>query len=432
MAEILPIKAWRYHPRLKEDIEQLTSPLFDVVSVKQKDALYRNDLNSIHLSVPRGENPGKEAKHTLEKWKKDGVIIQDSIPGIYVYYQYFSMPGEEEEYCRKGFICHIKAYEWDEKVVLRHENTIAQAVDDRLDILKETAFQSSPTHGLYDDEEFLLEKYMDEAISAPLYDFEDYQGVREVLAVIHDAKVIKKFLQTIQKKKIVLADGHHRYEGALAYKKWYNKSIHTDNNGAGYQYHLMYLSNSCQKGLKILPTHRLFIHTRLNEADILEKLKPYFEFKVVADPQETGDLILNKPWSFGLIFKDSAYKISLKPEKFKEWEDKTPDMVKQLDLEVLHYFFIEKVLGISRDLQRYSSSIAYERNLSRCHVQVRSGEADFAVVTKGVSMKEVREIAHRGFVMPQKSTFFYPKAVAGLLFSSLAEEDFNFPYQMFL
>jgi uncharacterized protein (DUF1015 family) len=432
MAEILPIKAWRYHPRLTDQIEQLTSPLFDVVSVKQKEALYRNDLNSIHLSVPKGDDPGKEAKQTLEKWKKEGVIVQDIIPGIYVYYQYFSLPGEEEDYCRKGFICHIKAYEWEEKMILRHENTIAQAVDDRMDILKETAFQSSPTHGLYDDTDFILEKYMDEAISAPLYDIEDYQGVREVLGVIHDAKIIKEFLHTLKEKKIVLADGHHRYEGALAYKNWYNTSITAKKEWGGYQYHMMYLSNSCQKGLKILPTHRLFFNTQLNEENIMGKLNTYFDVKVVVDPQEIGDLNLNKPWSFGLIFKDAAYKISLKPEKFKEREDNTPEMVKQLDLEVLHYFFMEKVLGISRDLQRFSSSIAYERNLSRCHVQVRSGEADFAVVTKGVSMKEVREIAQNGFMMPQKSTFFYPKAVAGLLFSSIAEEDFKFPYQMFL
>lgn len=432
MAEILPIKAWRYHPRFTDQIEKLTSPLFDVVSVKQKEALYKNDLNSIHLSVPKGDHPGKEAKLTLEKWKKLGLIIQDKIPGIYVYYQYFSLAGEEEEFCRKGFICHIKAYEWEENMVLRHENTIAQAVDDRMDILKETAFQSSPTHGLYDDTEFLLEKYMDEAVSAPIYEIEDYQGVREVLGVIHDAGIIKKFLHTMEGKKIVLADGHHRYEGALAYKKWYGKSKIPEKDWVGYQYHMMYLSNSFQKGLKILPTHRLFFNIELTEEDIIQKLEHYFEVRVVLDPQEIGDLILNKPWSFGLIFKDSAYKISLKPEKFIEREDETPALVQKLDLEVLHYFFIEKVLGISRDQQRYSSSIAYERNLSRCHVQVGSGEAEFAVVTKGVSLKEVREIALHGFMMPQKSTFFYPKAVAGLLFSSIAEEDFEFPYQMYL
>src|SRR5690606_2280096 len=183
-------------PGLSEQIEELTSPLFDVVSQKQLEALYKNDKNSIHLSVPKGDNPAIEAKKTLKKWKKEGVILRDKIPGIYVYYQYFTLSGDPKEYCRKGFICHIKAYDWEEQMVLRHENTIPKAVNDRIDILRETGFQSSPTHGLYHDPEFLLEQYMDEAISAPLYDIEDYQGVREVLGVIHDAKIIRQFCQS--------------------------------------------------------------------------------------------------------------------------------------------------------------------------------------------------------------------------------------------
>lgn len=432
MAEILPIKAWRYHPGLTGRIENLTSPLFDVVSYKQRETLYKNDINSIHLSVPKGDRPAREAKKTLEKWKKDGTIIRDKIPGIYVYYQYFSLPGEEEEFCRKGFICHIKAYDWEENVVLRHEDTVAKAVNDRVEILKETAFQTGPTHGLYEDPDFLLEKYMDEAVSAPLYDIEDYQGVREMLGVIHDVRIIKIFLEVIRGKQIILADGHHRYESAVAYRKAHCRSKISNNGFEGHDYHMMYLTNSCEKGLKILPTHRLFRHTQLTEEEIIGKTNLYFTLREVLDPQEIGDLILNKPWSFGLVFKNVAYKISLKPEKYRERADNTPEMVKRLDLEVLHYFFIEKVLGISRDQQRHSSSIDYERNLSRCHFQVASGEADFALITKGVSMKEVREIAGHGFMMPQKSTFFYPKAVAGLLFSSLSEEDFKFPYDMFL
>src|SRR5690554_4341450 len=175
MTEILPIKAWRYHPRLNNQIEELTSPLFDVVSSKQREALYQNQNNSIHLSVPKGEDPARVATATLDRWKKEQVIVQDRLPGIYVYYQYFRLPGEEEEYCRKGFICHIKAYDWEEKRILRHEDTIPKAVDDRTEILKHTAFQTSPTHGLYDDPESRLEKFMDEAVSDPLYDIEDYQ-----------------------------------------------------------------------------------------------------------------------------------------------------------------------------------------------------------------------------------------------------------------
>lgn len=432
MTEILPIKAWRYHPRLSMQIEDLTSPLFDVVSEKQREALYQNENNSIHLSVPKGDHPASIAGATLDRWKKEQVIVQDRLPGIYVYYQYFRLPGEDEEYCRKGFICHIKAYDWDEKRILRHEDTIANAVDDRKELLAHTAIQSSPTHGLYNDPDFLLEKFMDEAVSDPLYDIEDYQGVREVLGVIQDAQIISRFCALIRERTIVLADGHHRLEGAIAYRRQQMAKNPSHTGQEGYNYHMMYLTNAAAKGLKILPTHRLINGITEKEEVFIQKISEYFFVKEVVDPQEIGELILNKQWAFGLVFKNSAYKIRLKPEKIKDMPPSVPDVVKNLDLEVLHYFLIEKILGIARHEQRLSNHIEYERNLSRCQQKVTTGEVDFAVVTRGVTMREVMDVVQNGYVMPQKSTYFYPKALSGLLFASIAEEEFKFPYEAFL
>ena len=108
MAEIKPFRAWRYRPSLLEHIGELTSPLFDVASKKQREALYNNPLNSIHLSIPRGEQPAKNAAAALAEWKRNNIIMQDGVPGIYVYYQYFSLPSDPEPYCRKGFICKIR------------------------------------------------------------------------------------------------------------------------------------------------------------------------------------------------------------------------------------------------------------------------------------------------------------------------------------
>jgi len=187
MAEIKPIRAWRYNPSLATKIEELTAPLFDVVSDKQRQKLYENPYNSIHLSVPKGSNPSAQAKQLLNEWKSKGVIRQDAIPGIYVYYQYFKLAGSSKEYCRKGFVCHIRAYDWKENVILRHENTIPKAVNDRIELLEQTELHASPTHGLFTDHTFELEKYMDEAMQVPLYETEDYQGVRDVLAVIQDS-----------------------------------------------------------------------------------------------------------------------------------------------------------------------------------------------------------------------------------------------------
>jgi uncharacterized protein (DUF1015 family) len=431
MAEILPLKAWRYNPSLKSDIEELTSPLFDVVSPKQREALYKNPHNSIHLSVPKGENPAQEAKKTLENWKKEQIILQDPIPGIYVYYQYFRIPGQEKELVRKGFIINIKAYDWNENVILRHENTIAKAVNDRIELLKVTGFQSSPTHGLYRDPDFVLEKYMDQAITDPLYDIEDYQGVREKFGVIHDARIIREFIETIRDKNIILADGHHRYEGALAFRKEQMEANPDHTGMESYNYHMMFLTNAEAKDLRILPTHRLFCNISLTEDEILQRLDKDFTIKSLNDPQEIGELILHKQWAFGLVFKENAYKIRLKPERFTEFEHDLPNAVKHLDLSILHYFFIERILGIPLEKQRFSDHLDYERNLSRCHLKVSNGEADFALITKEISMDEVISVCESGAVMPQKSTYFYPKALSGLMFGSILPQDFEFPYELF-
>ena len=432
MAEILPIKAWRYNERLSENIEELISPLFDVVSSKQREALYTRPFNSIHLTVPLGENPAISAQQLLEQWKQEGVIVQDKLPAIYVYYQYFKFPGQEVESCRKGFIAQIRAYDWEENIVLRHENTIAKAVNDRIDLLRATQFQPSPTHGLYEDPSYSLEPLMDEAIKDPIYELEDYQGVREVLALIHDVPTIKKFMELLSDKQIILADGHHRYEGAIVYRKEMEKVNPQHNGREGYNYHMMYFTNALTNNLRILPTHRLFNKISLKEDEILARLSGDFIVKKLDDVEEISELILQKKWAFGLVFSENAYKISLKPEKIAEMDLSIPDILREVDMVVLHYFFIDKVLDIPMEMQRYSEHIAYERNLHRCLSKVESGAASFAVITKDVAMHQVLEVCKSGHTMPQKSTYFYPKALSGLLFGSIEESEFKFPYEAFL
>jgi uncharacterized protein (DUF1015 family) len=428
MAEILPIRAWRYNPHLFPDIESLTSPLFDVVSEKQRTALYRHPYNSIHLSVPNPPNASERAQITLNDWKFNGIIIQDKLPAIYVYYQYFKISGLSKEFCRKGFICNIRAYDWDENVILRHENTIPKAVNDRIELLEKTELNVSPTHGLYTDPTFELEKYMDEAIQFPTFETEDYQGVRDVLAVIHDASVIKKFIDLIKEKKIILADGHHRYEGSLVHRK-NMLNLHPAATGKeGFNYHLMYLTNTEADDLRILPTHRLISGLQnFDEAEILEKISQDFIIKPVEDSDTLNEIIAGKQWAFGLMFKENSYKIRLKPESFKKMKWHFPEEVKKLDLTVMHYFVIEKVLGIPGKIQRQSENISFDRSFSDCLKKVIKGETQLAIITNEVSIDEVKSVCSTGYTMPQKSTYFYPKVICGFVFSSIKEEEFHSP-----
>jgi uncharacterized protein (DUF1015 family) len=426
MAEILPFRAWRYNAELATQIEALTAPLFDVVSEKQRQALYNHPYNSIHLTVPKGS--AQQAATLLNNWKKQGILVQDKLPGIYVYYQYFNLPGDTKTYCRKGFIAHVRAYDWADNVILRHENTIPSAVNDRIELLEKTEFHSSATHGLYEDEHFALEPLMDEAMAHPLYETEDYQGVRDVLAVIHDAEAIKKFLHVLRDKTLVLADGHHRYEASLKVKHNRAAANPAHTGMEGYNYHLMYLTNIRANDLCILPTHRLILNLAgFDEHTIIQKLSPYFTIRQLEEPDSIPEIIAGKPWAFGLMFRDNAYKIRLKPEALNEIRWPFPTEILQLDLTVMHYFILEKALGIPGKEQRTSPHIWYDRSFADCLRKTMRGEAQLAIITNPVTIEQVMQVCRTGYTMPQKSTYFYPKVISGFVFSSIKEAEFAEP-----
>jgi uncharacterized protein (DUF1015 family) len=428
VADIKPFRAWRYNSTLAENIDELTSPLFDVVSDKQRKALYKHPYNSIYLSVPQQPDSSNKAHLLLEEWKAKGVLMQDKLPAIYVYYQYFKLAGSNKEFCRKGFIANIRAYHWNENVVLRHENTIPSAVNDRIELLEKTELNVSPTHGLYTDEHHNLERYMDEAILHPIYESEDYQGVKDVLAVIHDAAVIKVFIELIREKKIILADGHHRYEGSLAYREKMTQSNPAHTGEEGYNFHLMYLTNTESDDLRILPTHRLIKNIQdFEEQSIINKLEAYFTVKVLDDADTANEIIVGKPWAFALLFKDNAYKVRLKPEVLANMSWPFPEAVKKLDLTVMHYFILEKVLGIPGKEQRQSDKIFFDRSFGDCLTKVMREEAQMAIITNEVSIEEVKSVCASGYTMPQKSTYFYPKVICGFVFSSIKQEEFINP-----
>ncbi len=425
MAEIKPFRAWRYNEHLAQKIGDLTSPLFDVVSEKQRRILYQNPLNSIHLSVP--ERGSDVAAALLEQWKSEEILKQDVLPGIYVYYQYFKMTGSSKRHCRKGFICNIRIHDWDEGVILRHENTIPKAVNDRIELLEKTELNVSPTHGLYTDAAFELERYMDEAITNPLLETEDYQGVRDVIAVIHDATVIQRFLDVLSDKKVILADGHHRYEGSLIHMK--QMSLNPAHTGhEGYNFHMMYLTNTEAGDFRILPTHRLINHIEgFSERNVLAELEKYFQVKEVEDADTLNEVIEGTPWTFGVLFRDSAYRIRLRPEVFSTMSWPFPDEIRRLDLTVLHYFVIEKVLGIAGKDQRRSEHISFDRSFSDCIAKAIRGECQMALITQEVSIEDVVKVCNSGYTMPQKSTYFYPKVICGFVFGSIRENEFQTP-----
>lgn len=416
MAEIISLNGWRYSSEIFKDIDNLTSPLFDINT--KKDYLYNNPYNSINISSP---NQGYlKAKEILNKWKSENIIVEDNKSSIYVYYQYFKLPNDQKEYCRKGFICNVKIYDWDENIILRHEHTIPDAVQDRLKLLESIKMNTSPTHGIYSDPDLSLENYMDQSIKAPIYDSIDYQGVRDVMSIIDDPQIIKHFISCLKEKKIIIADGHHRYESSLLYKKNMEKNDPDYSEDKIYNYHLMYLTNSEKNDIKIFPTHRILKDfDNLNKERFLNKLAIYFDILKLKDSCDINFEIAKTKYSFGIMLKDSIYSITLKPEYINKIDWDLPEEVKHLDITVLHYFIIYKVLGIDNEQQRTSENIDFRTDFSECYTGLINGNYQLVIITETVTMAEVKDVCYSGNVMPQKSTFFYPKVICGFVFSSI-------------
>ncbi len=420
MAHIRPFRAWRYNSGFCRNIAELTSPLFDVASEKQRAVLYRNPYNSIHLSIPQGDHPARNAAQTLQKWKRDAWLIQDPAPGIYVYYQYFTLPGDPTRYCRKGFVSQIRICEWDENIVLRHENIKPKSVRDQIDLLEATRLNICPTHGLYVDPSFELEAYMDDQMTVPIYEAEDYQGVRDVLGVIRDPAAIRCFIDCMRDKQVILADGHHRYAASLLFMK-HQRVMNPDHTGdEGYNFHLMWLTNCEAHDLRILPTHRLIKGLPdFDEATILKRFERDFIVKPVVESADILDVIRSRTWTFGVLFKENAYSARLKPEAFFNLKWKFPMEIRELDLTIMHYFIIEGILGIPGKDQADSDHIEYERSFPTIFAKLLNEQIQMAIVINETCIEDIKRVCGSGCTMPPKSTFFYPKVVCGFLFGEI-------------
>ena len=212
------------------------------------------------------------------------------------------------------------------------------------------------------------------------------------------------------------------------YRKQRTASNPNHTGKEGYNFHLMYFTNTEADDLRILPTHRLINDINgFNEEELLKKFEEDFIIKPVEDADTINEIIMGKKWAFGLLFKDSAVKVRLKPESFSKMPWAFPDVVKKLDLTVLHYFILEKILGIPGKEQTTSDKVTFDRSFSDCLAKVIKSEIQMAIITQEISIEDVKAVCSSGYTMPQKSTYFYPKVICGFLFSSIQEDEFETP-----
>ncbi len=404
MPEIKPFRAWRYHPAKVKDLSLVVAPPYDVISKEEQARLYEaSPFNVIRMELGK-EMPGDSdsdnrytrAKRFLDGLKNEGVLAQEKDPSLYVYVQDYEEEGKKKS--RTGFFAAMKL---DEKAVLKHENTLTGPKEDRLHLLKAVRTNLSPIFGLFEDAPGGIQALLRLSTKkAPVLDVR-VAGVRHRLFVEGRADVARKILAKIKTKPMFIADGHHRFEVACQFKKWMSAK-------GSWDYVLTYFADVRHNPFKIFPTHRLLKVS--GNKPLAERLKGRGVLKPCS---EHACAFPAKPYQFGFFSKKEGFQIfTLSPKVASGINRKDP--VDRLDVAVLHKHLIGPSFGIQA-IER-SDSIDFTRNPDEAIEKVKKGEWDLAVFLRPTSLDDMLQASKKGLKMPQKSTYFYPKLLTGLVF----------------
>lgn len=428
MAEIIPFKALRYDPDQVKLEDVLTQPYDKITQEMQSKYYERNSHNLVRIILGKagetdteGFNVYTRAAEYLHDWRSSGILKQDPEPGIYAYSQTFTVPGTHELAERRGLIALGRLHDYADGVVFRHEQTLAKPRADRLNLLRATRAHFGQIFMLYNDPKdeigALLKKRAEEDPDTSLLD--EYETLHRLWR-IHDPALIQAVQQRMRDKKLLIADGHHRYETALAYRNERRAESGSSDPNAPYEFVMMTLVPMESRGLVILPTHRI-VHglPTFDRERMLEAAGQFFEIDRIdlRTESRSATTLLGQAGENGTAFvavtRQGPYLMRAKKNAVQDALGQVPSLQRDLDVVQLHRIMLERVLGISEEAVRNQENVRYERDAFEAISWVRQG-ANVAFLMNPAKIDQVRDIAFGGGVLPQKSTDFYPKLLSGL------------------
>ena len=436
MAEIFPFRAYRYNAARVEPAKVLTQPYDKITPAMAEKYAAASPYNLIPVekgkSLPDdspANNVYTRAAKALEDWIRAGVVAQDAAPSLYAYFQEYTVPGTGERRVRKGFIAAGRIEDYAAGVIFRHEQTLSGPKADRMELLRHTQTHTGQLFMLYNDSAGRVDAMLDAAARAkPDVEIRDEYDVVHRLWPVTDAKTIESIQRELAGKKLVIADGHHRYETALAYRDECRARAGKMDPNAPHEKVMMSLFNTAGKGLTILPTHRVVANVpgfspksfRAALANIFDSHS--YPFAQAADrPQayETFRCDLQRgseQRAIGVYAGGGAFTIFIL-KKSVNLESLMPGVSpaqRQLDVVLLHRLILERGLGITPDAVKTEKNITYEREMDAAIAEVDQGRAQICFLLNAVSVEIVAEMAMAGEVLPQKSTDFFPKLMSGI------------------
>jgi uncharacterized protein (DUF1015 family) len=435
MAEIRPFRGVLYNPQKISDLAKAICPPYDIISPAEQDELYaRNTHNFVRIEYNREmpqdndrDNRYTRAAGYIASWLKEQVLVADASPAFYLHTQHFDWQGKS--YQRRNLTACVRLEEWESKIIRPHENIIPKAKIDRMNMLEACQANTSVVLAMFQDPAGTIATQLSKAEKKPpRFDFTDFNGERQQLWTLIDPAAIGTIQEVIAGQPLYIADGHHRYDSALTYKK--KRSALTASMGGeeGFNFVMMSLIDFGDPGIVILPTHRLVkgipssllkdLKTRLQTFfDIVEfpnSEKGWQKADEILDAARTGQQ-LSRLLVYGLT-GDALVVLRLRDEREAEsWMPAArSERYKKLDVSLVDHVILEGQVGYNNEAENLT--LAYTRDRSEAVQKVRSGEYQLAFILNAVDPDVIKGIADAGDRMPRKSTYFYPKSPAGLVF----------------
>jgi len=438
MAKIAPFQGVRYNPRRFEKLDLTVSLPYDRIKGDLQEEYYRLDEHNIVRIIKGKASPGDtetdnqhaRAREFYEEWLKEGILIRDPKPAIYGYSQEFRLPSGEFA-ARNALIAALQLTDYQEGIVLPHERTLSGPKIDRLNLLRATAVNFGLIFMVYPGDKIgeILAPHLSRQPDINLYAVGEAE-VRHALRVIDDQETIVAIQAEMEpKRNLIIADGHHRYETALAYRDEMRQKTPAWEPDMAFNYRMVGLVSMDDPGLTILPTHRL-MHSIPNwkTAEFLAKAEEFFEVSPVEGKGELFSKLAQvaaKEHVFGFFDGQGYHLLRLKDEgvmdrfaeasRAREW--------KALDVTILHELLIERVLGIDKEKVKRQENINYIRDAEQGIEAVQGGQAQFVFFLNPTKIGQVRACSGVGEKMPQKSTDFYPKMISGLVMMPVGREE---------
>ncbi|MGA2411388.1 MAG: DUF1015 domain-containing protein [Candidatus Binataceae bacterium] len=419
---IEPLSALMYDPAKAGALSDLIAPPYDLIDAARQDALYaRSPYNVIRLELNRDADPYASASATLDQWRGDGILSYHLPPAIFFYTQRFEVAGKPLS--RNGLIARIRLEPFSSGRVLPHEKTFPKAKEDRLKLLTATRTNVSPIFGLYPADTGLRDLTAEVAKRAPMLRAKDDLGIENELRLISAPQEIAAIQHALADCRVLIADGHHRYETALEYQRRRRADDPSPAAIRGYDYVMMTLVAFDDPGLVILPTHRV---VRSLPAGVIASFAAKAREHFTVEELHSGEalhaaLVQRGRGAIGVALKgQSPYLLTLRDATVMAAI--APDLaavVRDLDVARLHVLVFNRIFAVSAEQIRQGGDITYTIDAAGALGAVARGEGDGAFLMNPPTVHDVARVSDSGATMPEKSTYFHPKLVTGLVLNPL-------------